>query len=467
MREGRLTRVQNRKKMSTNESNSENKRRSPGGIGITRRGDKYEATYSIPKSQLPPSSARKRITAWGDSERRATVALMEKLQASSVALAQPMNPSAEQEEELRKILGSDGVLKEGEYIERPRMDLGPTLRQWVEEWEENWMKSSIQESTRNIYFGHINTYILPLIGHRHLQELSAKVLKKEWWDVIGQMRKEKDGVLTDEPLLGNSALANIYKTLRMLLVTAHHKHDTRVSLTESLIEMPKHARPESDREVKKAAAKLREIFIDNPDRDDPRWSLFALSLIGLRQGERLAISVGDIDLSDKEDPVIYINNQLAFLTSEGGWYLKDATKNGEPRAVPLWGVFLEAVEAQLAWRKKWERQRDWNPEPAFADLLFLQPGGKLWTRRQDTPAWHEFVGPGIRGHLARHVTGHILAEEGIGIESAKLLLGHKSDVYAHYYRIASTREAGRELRNIVPRKNEDAKVTPIKRKRPA
>lgn len=36
--------------MSTRESQHDVKRRSPGGIGITHRGDKYEATYSIPKS---------------------------------------------------------------------------------------------------------------------------------------------------------------------------------------------------------------------------------------------------------------------------------------------------------------------------------------------------------------------------------------------------------------------------------
>ena len=142
---------------------------------------------------------------------------------------------------------------------------------------------------------------------------------------------------------------------------------------------------------------------------------------------------------------------MSFLKSQGGWYIKNATKNGEPRTVPLWGVFLEAVETQLALRKQWSKRKDWNPDPAFADLLFLQPGGKVWTRRQDTPAWHEFVGPGIRGHLARHVTGLILAEEGISIEGAKYLLGHRTDLYAEYYRIESSTERRKELLGIAPR----------------
>ena len=431
--------------MSTKKITEPSKRRSPGGIGITKRADKYEATYSIPRSQLPEGSPRRRITAWGESERAATAALMEKLQAPAIL-------SKKQEEEMRKQFGRDGVLEAGEYQEPDRGDEGPTLAQWVEEWKVDYIHDDLEESTKKIYFHHLNTYILPFIGERHLNDLSAKVLKREWWDVITQMRKvDKNGEPTERPLLGPSARANVYKTLRQVLITAYHKHRTRVALSPRLIPIPKTSRPESDQEVKIAADKLRKIFIDEPDKEDPRWSLFALSLMGLRQGERLAIRVSDIDLSDSEDPVIYIHRQLDFLKERGGWYLKDVTKNGEPRAVPLWGVFLEAVEKQLALRKKWSKRKDWNPKPQFADLLYLQPGGKLWTRRQDTPAWHEFVGKGIRGHLARHATGYILAEEGIGLESAKLLLGHKSDVYAYYYRIASTREAGRELRTIKPR----------------
>jgi integrase len=431
--------------MTTTKSKETSKRRSPGGIGITKRGDKYEATYNIPKSQLPSGSPRKRITVQGETEAAATAALLEKLQAPALL-------SKKQEEEMRKRLGSDGILREGEYQKSDQSHKGPTLAQWVEEWTTDYIHEDLQESTKKIYFGHINTYILPYVGKRYINDLTTKVLKREWWNPITQLKKiDKDGELTDEPLLGPSVRANIYKTMRMLLITAYHKHGTNVSLSTLLMPIPRTSRPESDQEVKVAAEKLRKLFIDEPNKEDPRWSLFALSLLGLRQGERLAIRVSDIDLSDEDDPVIYIHQQLDFLKERGGWYLKDVTKNGEPRAIPLWGIFLEAVEKQLELRKEWAKSKEWKPEPLFADLLFLQPGGKLWTRRQDTPAWHEYVGPGIRGHLARHITGHILAEEGIGLESAKLLLGHKSDVYAYYYRIASTREAGRELRAIQPR----------------
>jgi len=436
--------------MSASESSETSKRRPSGGIGITRRGDKYEATYNVPKDQLPPGSARKRITAWGESESSAISALMKKRQSSSQTPPPPEQLSEQQEEEMRKRLGADGVLEEGEYFEHPTYGKTPTLAEWVEEWKIDWISEDLQESTRRIYFGHIENYILPFIGNYHLNDLTAKVLKRQWWDPIRALRKEKDGVITDEPLLGNSVRANIYKTLRMLLVTAYHKHGTHVSLSQNLIQIPQHARPESDSEVIEASAKLRDIFIDNPDKDNPLWSLFALSLVGLRQSERLGICLSDIDLRDRQYPVIYIHRQLDFSTTQGGWYLKSTLKNGQPRPVPLWGVFLEAVEKQIALRKEWAEREDWNPDPEFADLLFLQPKGKLWTRRQDTPAWHEFVGPGIRGHLARHVTAHLLADQGISAETAGLLLGHMSPAYQQYYRSGNFRGAGNELNKLGP-----------------
>jgi integrase len=437
------------------------KRRPKGGIGITKRGNKYEATYSIPKDQLPPGKDRQRITAWGQTEITATAALIDKLRQTNIAPELPGKITKAEEKAARKWLGPDG-----EEIKSPRRakhsgDSGPLLEDWAAEWQEHWL-GGIQDSTKGVYFGHIETYILPYLGKYYLNELSAMVLKTKWWDPIGKLKKVKNGLVTEEPLLGNATKSNIYKTLHIVLTTAHHKLGTRISLSDKLIKPPTHTRPETDREVKAAAKKLRRLFIDEPNRDDPEWSLFALSLVGLRQGERLAIRVQDIDLTDPDDPVLLIHQQLDYAKPKGGWYLKNITKNGEPREVPLWGVFEEAVKKQLEWRAKWSSRPDWKPDPKFADLLFLQPQGKLWTRRQDTPAWRKYVGPGIRGHLARHVTGHILAEEGIGLEAAKMLLGHKSDAWAHFYRVASTRTARQELQNITRRQNSEATITDIR-----
>ena len=113
--------------MSTKKSAEKEKRRSPGGIGITRRAGKFEATYSIPRSELPEGSPRKRITAWGDSEASAIAALMKKRQLSTSTPPPPEEPNAEQEGEMDRRLGADGVLEKGEYYKHPTRQKTPTL----------------------------------------------------------------------------------------------------------------------------------------------------------------------------------------------------------------------------------------------------------------------------------------------------------------------------------------------------
>lgn len=420
------------------------KRRSPGGIGITRRGDKFEATYRIPKA-LWREGDPKTVSAWGDTEKTAEIALIPKLSKLNLSPKLPGKTTAADEREIRSWLGPDGKDVKGTREAADKKDKGPLLSEWAEEWQTRWMSERLAESTKAVYRGHIQTYILPFLGSYHMNELSANVLLDKWWKPIGNLRKVKDGLPTEQPLLGPSVKANIYKTLRMLITTCHHKYQTRVALTGRLIEMPETARPETDNEVRKAAKRLQELFIDNADKEDPRWSLFMLALLGVRQAERLAIRIQDIDLTDEDTgPTLTIHQQLDFDKARGGWVIKSRTKNGRARVLPLVGIYLEAVQKQLEWRKEWSSRPDWKPDPKFADLLFLQPGGKLWTRRQDSPAWHEFVGPGIRGHLARHVTGHMLATQGISLETAMELLGH-SESLAVYYRVSSTEAIRRDL----------------------
>lgn len=419
-------------------------RRPRGGIGMTMRGNKFEATYNIPKAQLAEGQKRHRITAHGDSEQAATIALLAKLQAEHVNPPLPATLTATQEAETTAVLGADGRDVTGEKKAKYAGDAGPLLSDWAEEWLTDWT-SGIQESTHQIYAGHVRTYILPYLGHYHLNEITARKLKTEWWEPIGKLRKVRAGVETDEPLLGDFAISNVYKTLRKVLSTAHHKLGTRVSLTEKLIKKPEGKRPETDREIQAITKRLTKQFITEPDKDDPRWSHFILQLLVLRQSERLGISVSDINLDDPEDEFVSIAHQLSYLKSKK-WYLKDITKNGEPREVPLFGIFTEAMQIQLERRAHWAKQPGWNPDPKFADLLFLKEDGQIWAKKEDNKLWHEFAGDDLRGHVTRHVTGHLLAELGITLEVAKVILGHKSDAYATYYRAVSNMHARAQMR---------------------
>jgi integrase len=230
----------------------------------------------------------------------------------------------------------------------------------------------------------------------------------------------------------------------MAIETGAEKYEMRVKkLTKRFIKFKAPKRPEQDPEIKAAAKRLTKVFYQDLDKNDPRWSQFMLVLLGLRQSERLGLQVKSVVLNG-EKPMLHIYQQLDFDRDQGGWYLKDTTKNGQPREVPLWGEFLEAVKKRLEIRKQYSKLDTWNPDPKFKDLLFLDQNGKPITRRQDTPLWHS-LGVEMRGHLARHITGYILAEQSVSIDTAKLILGHKSDAYAYYYRLANNTPVETEL----------------------
>lgn len=61
---------------------------------MNRRGNKFEAVYNIPKSELPPGSPRKAITKQGDTEQKAVAALMTHLRTMGVRLPVEAPPSA-------------------------------------------------------------------------------------------------------------------------------------------------------------------------------------------------------------------------------------------------------------------------------------------------------------------------------------------------------------------------------------
>jgi integrase len=384
------------------------------GIGFTRRGDKFEATVNIPADQLPEGVKRQRITAQGDSEAEAQRKLLAKLAKGTVKL---------------RVARGKGEL---------------TVSDWLDEWVENYLRHGVQASTLKVYKGHIETYIRPGIGHISLEKLTIDEIRTKVWEPAKALRKMKNGVATKEPLLGNFALQNLYKTLQMAIETGAEKYEMRVKkLTKRFIKFKAPTRPEPDSEIKAAAQRLKKVFYEDLDKDDPRWSQFMFVLLGLRQSERLGLQVKSIFLNT-DKPMMRIYQQMDFDRAQGGWYLKDTTKNGQPREIPLWDEFLEAAQKRLELRKQYSERDTWNPDTKFKDLLFLDEYGKPITRRQDTPLWHS-LGVEMRGHLARHITGYILAEQDVSIETAKMVLGHKSDAYGYYYRLATSTPVENEL----------------------
>jgi hypothetical protein len=374
---------------------------SRGGIGFTRRGTRIEATYNVPKSELPEGISRKRITAHGLTETEAQRKLLIKLAENNIRYQPPRNPSN---------------------------DEGITLAEWLDEWMEDYVVNRVQESTKRLYNSQIRLNINPYIGHLPLKKPTPRVLNQQWWKVIQAKKKlDANGNPTDEPALKAHAINNTFKTLKMALHAARDKYQgVTADLPETLFTPPSTHRPEAPADVEQAAKKVIKVIYRELDREDPRWSQFMPALLGLRQGERLGLTMDSIVLTGRR-PKLLVKQQLAFIKGRGH-HLKNATKNGDVRVVPLFGDFLLAIKARMKLREEWSQREDWNSDPELANLLFLQPGGKLLSKNPDNKAWHS-LGFDVRGHLNRHITGYLFGRLGVSMEIAGQILGHKSESY--------------------------------------
>jgi len=422
---------------------TEPRKRRPKGTGsVYKRGDVWEAAYTIPKALRPEGTSSRPITKQGPTETKALANLMAHLRTLGITL--PTAPSQSRQQALEERYGNEPTHR------RTTVDPNaPGHSYRLEVWANEWLRDytgHIDDETRSRYEGHIRNHINPHIGQRTLDQLSTRVLIDEWWTVIQAKRKVVKGVTTDKPLLGDPGLSAVYKTLRLILKAAEDKIGARNRLVARLIHPPHQAaRPETDREVAEAAQHLRDVFYRQLSHDDTRWAIFLFSLLGLRQAERLGLTVSSIDLTPGREQ-LHISKQLSWSSAQNKYILKNATKNGDTRVVPLWDEFLEAAKRLLARHELLTQSASFSPPEGFADLLMTDEDGTIRDRRIDTREWKELVGDEYRGHLARHVTGQLLAEKGIGTDVAKILLGWRSDAYAHYYRTISTAYAGRVLR---------------------
>ncbi len=130
---------------------------------------------------------------------------------------------------------------------------------------------------------------------------------------------------------------------------------------------------------------------------------------GARRGELLRVRIADVDFASKE------------IKLPGR-----ATKNGQPKTLPIYGDMAAALEMQIAWvRKQWPR----------CPWLFVWRGKRLLSLTQK--AWRTATKaaglPGLLFHDLRRSAIRNMEHAGIPRAVAMAMSGHKrEDVYRRY-----------------------------------
>lgn len=162
------------------------------------------------------------------------------------------------------------------------------------------------------------------------------------------------------------------------------------------------------------------------------FGFFAFLLIctGLRRGEALALTKGDIDL-DKN--IITVSKSLEYKNGNQPSLKTPKTKAGI-REVPIPPILHDKAKKYI--------------DCLTSDLLFpcpksnRNPGGGYMTAKAYETLWNKYLeatGLNITAHQLRHGTATILFEAGVDAHTAKSILGHSN--------ISTTLEIYTELRD--------------------
>ncbi|MFM1778493.1 MAG: hypothetical protein RL741_1111 [Actinomycetota bacterium] len=275
---------------------------------------------------------------------------------------------------------------------------------------------------------------MPHVGNVYLEDLDYRLLQKHFYETLPAKRKVKGGVELDEPLLSSNALLNIYRTLNVALHVAVKMQKMPVNPL-GLVDTPKYVPPKEN--IPQIGHLVERMFQKMAEADDPLNDHFLLALLGLRKAERLGLTFGALTLTG-DSPKMKITSQLQRVSGQG-LILKPATKSGKDRTVALIDPWLSCLKRMQQVRKKQLKLPEFQPQPQFADLVFLKDNGKPYDLNEDNELWKSVNeacgkrGMHIRGHSVRHVSGTRLADAGVSRDIAMAILGHESESMSFYY----------------------------------
>ena len=414
------------------------RRRRRRGMGMTRKtgyyleaetGQKVPYTYwqasqEVPPAALPPGVVRKRITGSGPTQKAAEERLRENWEAFT----------------------------KGEPTPRTKLRGVPdlTLTELYERWDKSNKAGAVSEMMTYKYRGYFQNHILPHIGKRKARHLT----EDDFLLLFGTTLVSKtrpDG----SQLLGSNARRNVYNALSGCL-NYGVRNGYLLRNTLRAIKPPAKTTPTIDIETISAdARRLLAALSQEGTGDYCRW-LF--QFLGLRRAERLGLAWSSIHGLDTDSPTMRIEQQLARYSGvledqPTGWYIKKATKTRKTRTIVIPEPFLSALRQHKAAQDKQRKSKKWNPEPEFADLVFLQPDGSIYTLNRDNREWGKLLErlgfPYWRGHINRHITATWLAEQTppVPMGMVREILGHESEAMGYYYAKSTQTQQAEPMRN--------------------
>lgn len=302
----------------------------------------------------------------------------------------------------------------------------------VERWLPS-IRSTVRETTLVGYARHVETYLVPELGHLRLDRLTGADLAALYGRLRVAGRKGKP--------LAEGTVARIHATISRSLADAV---EAKLRTTNPARDVPRSARPRQRRSGGSdlrywTAEQLGSLLSLAAEREPRMYPLIRLAAYtGMRRGEVCGLRWADLDVKSGH---LSVRRTLTAMDPPDGLGMRligGEPKSGKGRRVDL---DPETVEVLTGWRKQ-----------QMADQLALGGAwpdhGLVFTRESGDPMHPDTAStvfdrlvrdsglPRITFHGMRHTHATILLSKGVPVKVVSERLGHATvqitlDTYAH------------------------------------
>ncbi|KKX56367.1 tyrosine-type recombinase/integrase [Brevibacillus borstelensis] len=308
----------------------------------------------------------------------------------------------------------------------------------LKEWKPKFAERKYSPRTRSIYLVQLNTHILPVFGHRYLDQIKTIHIV----DFINQL---------EDKGLKDSSILYIYKVLKSIISKAAEWEFIAKNPLNG-VKQPKIQRKKMKFLDEEQAQQVIAALNNEPDV----WRLYFLGCMlgGFRRGELLALEWKHVDF---DNATFTIEQSIPEFDGDKPIITTPKTEGSERVVVmPAW--YMQELEVyQKEWRKRKMKLRDKWQDSSF---VFCNETGGPYYYTTPTATWRKFLRKNefehIRLHDLRHTAATLLIEAGVDLKTVQERLGHTkyqttADFYAHVTKRVS-REAVAKLDKFDPRK---------------
>ncbi len=292
-----------------------------------------------------------------------------------------------------------------------------TLEQWV---SETWLpvtKSRVKPSTWDSYRRNLELHVLPVLGHRPLQQITAAVLDRLYADLLERGNHRQKGGLSP-------------KTVRYIHATVHKALADAVDaelLARNPAERAKPPRPRASATTSLRFWEPEELarFLEHVagSRLAALWQLLAMT--GMRRGEVLGLRWPDIDFNNAR---LSVRHTLISI----GYAIQDSTpKTHQARVIDLDHNTLNKLRSH---RLRQDAEKDeWGASYRDRDFVFAREDGSPIHPDSLTQLFEREIARAglrrIRLHDLRHTHATIALQAGVPVKVISERLGHESPAF--------------------------------------